>query len=107
MSAAKRIAFAALAVGLVVLAYSNHFANEFHFDDRHTITDNPAIRSLANVPRFFTDSTTFSLLPTHQVYRPLLTAKLPSVPAAEARRDARGPAVVPATTAAHWGKIAG
>jgi tetratricopeptide (TPR) repeat protein len=76
MTASKRIVFAALAAGLVVLAYSNHFSNDFHFDDSHTITDNPAIRSLANVPRFFTDSSTFSLLPTHQVYRPVLTASL-------------------------------
>ena len=76
MRAAKRLAFAALAAALVVLAYSNHFENEFHFDDGHTIVDNPAIRSLANVPRFFTDSGTFSILPTHEVYRPVLTASL-------------------------------
>jgi protein O-mannosyl-transferase len=72
----KRIAFAALAAALVVAAYANHFANDFHFDDRHTIVENPAVRSLANLPRFFTDSSTFSTLPTHQVYRPVLTASL-------------------------------
>jgi tetratricopeptide (TPR) repeat protein len=64
------------AVLLLGLAYSNHFNNSFHFDDFHTIKDNVHIRSLANMPRFFTDARTFSNLPTHQVYRPLLTASL-------------------------------
>lgn len=71
-----RLALVALfGVGLT-LAYANHFRNEFHFDDVHTITDNAAIRSLANLPAFFSDSRTFSTLATHQVYRPLLTASL-------------------------------
>jgi tetratricopeptide (TPR) repeat protein len=56
--------------------YSNHFRNSFHFDDFHTVTDNLAIRSLGNVPRFFTDPSAFSNLPTHQVYRPLVTTSL-------------------------------
>ncbi len=62
---------------LALLAtYANHFQNAFHFDDFHTITQNPAIRSLANVPRFFTDARTFSVLPTHYSYRPLISASL-------------------------------
>jgi Flp pilus assembly protein TadD len=60
----------------VFLAYSNHFHNQFHFDDFHTITDNPNLQSLANVPRFFTDATTFSTLPANRSYRPLLSASL-------------------------------
>jgi tetratricopeptide (TPR) repeat protein len=60
----------------VVAAYSNHFNNGFHFDDWHTIQVNPAIRTLANLPRFFTDSTTFSIIPTGQTYRPIITASL-------------------------------
>src|SRR6266853_4291812 len=64
---------AALALAAVILVYSNHFRNEFHFDDFHTITNNSYIRDLRNVPRFFTDSRTFSTLPDHQSYRPLLT----------------------------------
>jgi len=62
-----------LAVGL---AYSNHFQNSFHFDDWHTITGNPYIRSLTNVPRFFTDADTFSTLPANRGYRPLLSTTL-------------------------------
>ncbi|MFZ2445401.1 MAG: tetratricopeptide repeat protein [Syntrophobacteraceae bacterium] len=62
-----------LAVG-VILAYSNHFGNGFHFDDSHVIEQNINIRSLGNIPGFFTDATTFSALPANQTYRPLLTA---------------------------------
>ena len=62
-----------LAVGTV---YANHFRNSFHFDDFHTITQNPAIRTLAQVPRYFIDARTFSILPTHYSYHPLVTASL-------------------------------
>ncbi|MHB8879456.1 MAG: tetratricopeptide repeat protein, partial [Myxococcaceae bacterium] len=41
--------------------------------DSHSIENNPAIRSLSNAPRFFTDATTFSVLPQNQTYRPLLS----------------------------------
>ena len=70
---------AALLAGLLLAllaAYANHFHNAFHFDDFHTINENPAIRSLANVPRFFTDGRTFSILPAHYSYRPLVSASL-------------------------------
>jgi tetratricopeptide (TPR) repeat protein len=60
----------------VWLTYSNHFLNSFHFDDFHTIENNPAIRNLHQVPRFFTDGTTFSTLPSNQSYRPLVTTTL-------------------------------
>ena len=59
-----------------ILAYANHFHNSFHFDDLHTITDNPAIRSLANVPGFFRDGRTSSVLPANASYRPLVSATL-------------------------------
>jgi len=36
-----------------ILAYVNHFDNGFHFDDGHTIEDNPYIKSIKNVPLFF------------------------------------------------------
>lgn len=60
-------------VAVVVVAYANHFRNAFHFDDAHVIEENLFIRSLANIPRFFTDASTFSTLPDHQTYRPLLS----------------------------------
>ena len=60
----------------VCAVYSNFFHNSFHFDDFHTIVDNPAIRSLRNVPHFFTDATTFSVLPSNRTYRPFVSASL-------------------------------
>src|ERR1700680_4808505 len=69
-------AWLAAAILAVLGAYANHFGNQFHFDDFHTATANPAIRSLAAVPRFFIDARTFSVLPSHQSYRPLVSASL-------------------------------
>jgi tetratricopeptide (TPR) repeat protein len=60
----------------VSLAYSNHFGNDFHFDDFHTITNNPWIRSLHNIPRFFSDAETSSTLPANRAWRPLVTTSL-------------------------------
>lgn len=60
----------------VCLVYSNSFHNSFHFDDSHTIVDNPNVRSLHNVPRFFTDAKTFSVLPANRTYRPFVSASL-------------------------------
>ena len=60
----------------VCLVYANFFSNSFHFDDFHTITDNPAVRSLGNLHRIFTDTTAFSVLPANQTYRPVVTASL-------------------------------
>ncbi len=67
---------AALVLFAVTAAYSNHFFNGFHFDDYHTIVNNSYIRSLRNIPLFFTDATTFSSLPANQSYRPLVTTTL-------------------------------
>ncbi len=65
----------ALTIALAA-AWSNHFHNGFHFDDVHTIVDNPTIRTLANIPRFFTDAGFFSTLPDHHSWRPLVMASL-------------------------------
>src|SRR5687768_10779713 len=67
---------AAAILGAILLTYSNHFNNEFHFDDSHTITDNAFIRDLKNIPLFFKDCTTSSSMPTHQGYRPVVTTTL-------------------------------
>lgn len=74
-----RVAFPAavlLLAAAILAAYSNHFQNGFHFDDSHTIVDNAAIRSLGNIPRFFKDAATFSVLPANQSYRPVVSATL-------------------------------
>jgi tetratricopeptide (TPR) repeat protein len=61
---------------IVTGVYSNHFQNGFHFDDAHTVLDNPYVHSLKNLPRFFTDTATFSVLPANRTYRPIVSASL-------------------------------
>jgi hypothetical protein len=70
-SRAERWALIAVLVA-VGCAYANHFQNSFHFDDFHTIVDN-AFSDLSNIPRFFTDGSTFSNLPANRTYRPLVS----------------------------------
>jgi tetratricopeptide (TPR) repeat protein len=65
---------AACSLLAIFTTYLNHFQNSFHFDDFNTITQNPAIRSLAHVPHFFRDASTYSIFPTHYSYRPLVSA---------------------------------
>jgi protein O-mannosyl-transferase len=66
----------AAAVALLLGAYANSLDNSFHFDDAHVIESNLFLRSLGNVPRFFTDPNTFSSLPQNATYRPLVTLSL-------------------------------
>ena len=61
---------------LTLFVYTNHFYNGFHFDDFHTIINNANIRSLKNIPRFFTDGSTSSVLPQNQAYRPVVVTSL-------------------------------
>ena len=61
---------------LILLAYANHFENAFHFDDSHTILENPYIRDLHNIPKFFESGDTFSTLPANRSYRPAVTTSL-------------------------------
>lgn len=72
----KSSAWRAAAVLAICLAYANSFHNGFHFDDFHSVVDNPAIRSLKNVPRFFSDATSFSVLPANRTYRPIVSTSL-------------------------------
>jgi tetratricopeptide (TPR) repeat protein len=65
-----------ICVAVVVATYVNHFHNAFHFDDSHTIESNYWIRSLTNIPRFFTDARTFSTIPSNMTYRPLVSTIL-------------------------------
>ncbi len=67
---------AAIALIVVFAAYANHFHNSFHFDDGHTVQNNVFIRDLHNIPRFFTDATTFSSLPANQTWRPIVSLSL-------------------------------
>ena len=65
--------FLLIFVCLLFFSYQNHFDNPFFFDDEHTIVNNTAIREV-NIPKFFSDGTTFSTLPSNQSYRPGLTS---------------------------------
>ncbi|HWE50237.1 MAG TPA: tetratricopeptide repeat protein [Bryobacteraceae bacterium] len=53
--------------------WSNHFQSGFHLEDKTVIETNRAIRSLANIPRFFANPLTFSARPEEGAYQPLLT----------------------------------
>ena len=59
-----------LVCGLAV--FHNTFGNSFHYDDEHSIVENPHIRSLGNVGRFCVDPGMFSGLSEARMYRPLL-----------------------------------
>ena len=63
-------------LALVLFTYGNHFHNSFHFDDSHAIVDNPYVRDLRNIPRFFTDGVTSSALPANRTYRPVVSTSL-------------------------------
>jgi protein O-mannosyl-transferase len=54
------------------LLYGNTLDHGFHYDDFHSVVHNPHIRSLGNIPAFFTDPTTFSVDPKQAMYRPVL-----------------------------------
>ena len=70
------VAAIAVAAAIFVGAYANSWRNSFHFDNAHVITSNPAIASLANAGKFFTNARTFSSLPANQTYRPLVSLSL-------------------------------
>lgn len=61
-----------LLLGVVVVVYANSLNNGFHFDDEHSLTANPAVRRIGNIPAFFTDPGLFSRDPGSGMYRPLV-----------------------------------
>ena len=63
-------------LAVVSFIYGGHLDNGFHFDDAHTIVQNPYLRDIHNVPRFFTDSSMSSVLPANRSYRPILFISL-------------------------------
>ena len=56
----------------LLLPYSNSFNNGFHYDDAHSVVENPHVRSLANAASFFTSPEMFSNMPERAMYRPLV-----------------------------------
>ncbi len=73
MSKSKLILFAGLLAVALTAIYWNHFDNGFYFDDVHTIVNNEYIRSLDNIPEFFTNIETFGTMPNNRGYRPMVT----------------------------------
>jgi hypothetical protein len=63
-----------LIVVVTVAVYTNSLDNSFHYDDIHSLVQNPHIRSLSNLPAFFYDSQTFSGWGDRAMYRPLVLA---------------------------------
>lgn len=57
---------------LPLLAGAPLFRAGFSFDDLHSVAENPHIRTLENVPRFFADPACFSSNPNSRMYRPVL-----------------------------------
>lgn len=69
------ILFLVLFIALLI-TYSNHWNNGFHFDDGHSIEENVHIRNLKNIPEFFVNPKMFSSKPDHWGLRPVVTTTL-------------------------------
>ena len=72
MNALRGWRFALVLGILVAVVYGNSLDGSFHYDDFHSIVDNPHLQSLGNVPAFFTDPALFSSDADKAMYRPLL-----------------------------------
>ncbi len=59
-------------VALAVLSHSNSLPGSFHYDDAHSIVNNPAIRTFEVLPRILYDPAVFSGEPSMAMYRPLV-----------------------------------
>ena len=68
----RRLLWRSVLVCLPLLVYLNSLQNPFHYDDLHSIVENPHIRELRNIPAFFVDPTLFSAESGNAMYRPLL-----------------------------------
>lgn len=64
--------FLALLLLVLLGVYAGSFHNGFHYDDFHSLVENPHLRDLRNLGRFFTEPELFSSLPERAMYRPLL-----------------------------------
>jgi tetratricopeptide (TPR) repeat protein len=60
-----------LPIACAVLAYGAAIAGVFVYDDHHSVRENEALSTLANIPRYFVDPDLFSAL-DNRMYRPVL-----------------------------------
>ncbi|MCA8941815.1 MAG: hypothetical protein KDB80_04580, partial [Planctomycetes bacterium] len=68
----RRDGYAMLGIlGVAVLAYGSALFGHMVYDDLHSVRDNPALRSLTSIPRFFWDVDAFSSIQV-RMYRPIL-----------------------------------
>ncbi len=63
-----------LLLGGIIITYSNHFNNGFHFDDTHTINNNIYIRDIGNIPMIFRQAKAFGSMPNNLGFEPIVTA---------------------------------
>lgn len=63
-------------VAVVAAGYANSLGNAFQYDDRHSIVENPHLRSLGQVPAFFARPEMYSRDPDKAMYRPLVLVSL-------------------------------
>ncbi len=66
------VRFCLVALVLTAVLYGGSLSYPFHYDDRHSIQYNPHLRSLGNLPAFFTDLHTFSSDSRGTMFRPLV-----------------------------------
>jgi tetratricopeptide (TPR) repeat protein len=57
----------------IIVTWSNHFNNGFHFDDSHTINNNIYIRDIGNMPMIFTQAKAFGSMPNNLGFEPVTT----------------------------------
>lgn len=55
-----------------LVVYSNNFEHDYHLDSAYTLLENPAVRDLSNIPRYFVDPSTYTVLREQVDYRPVL-----------------------------------
>ncbi len=58
-------------IGICAAVYANSLGNKFVYDDVHFVEKNDSIRSLKNIPSFFTSVKSFSSKGEFYIYRPL------------------------------------
>jgi len=70
----QRILVVVALMALVVLVYQGSLSGDFVYDDHRFVANNPALRTLGNIPDFFTDPSTVDPEGNWEgIYRPLRT----------------------------------
>lgn len=72
MARKSAILSCAFLAAVTFVLYYNILDNSFHYDDGHTVVDNPWIRDMRNLPQFFVSSAVVSESPQASNYRPAL-----------------------------------